>query len=438
MMPRFLMRNIIPAFAFFIVAVCAGIVHAQEGDTYLKVGRLFDGRSEKIQENVVVLIRAKKIVQVGKDLPIPAGATIIDLSDKLVMPGLIDSHTHIVLHSGDYDAQILRETPEYRAIYATVSAKTTLEAGITTIRDLGNEGAGFADIALRDAIAKGLVPGPRILAAIQPVTSTGAYRLVGYSPYHTLPPISYPADGPAEVRKQVRRLIEQGADVIKIYMESYEKRQLKAEYLTGALNYSQEELNALVEEAHRGGVRVAAHTYSDEAARMAIQAGADSIEHGLYLREETFRLMAQKGIYYVPTLLVYELWRDAKIFGPISPENKLKLTNTVEKHTAAFKSALLTPVRIAFGTDTFELPGTNAQELELMVRYGMRPIDALRSATSTASTLLGVNELTGTIEPGKFADLIAVSGNPLEDMRALQHVSFVMKEGKVYVHRPSP
>src|SRR2546423_6105795 len=165
-------------------------------------------------------------------------------------------------------------------------------------------------------------------------------------------------------------------------MESYEKRQLSADLLTGALNYSQEELNVLVEEAHRAGVRVAAHTYSDEAARMAIQAGVNSIEHGLYLKEETFRLMAQKGIYYVPTLLVYELWRDAKIFGSISPENKIKLTNTVREHTAAFRRALATPVRIAFGTDTFELPGTNAQELELMVRYGMRPVEALRSATS--------------------------------------------------------
>jgi imidazolonepropionase-like amidohydrolase len=433
------MRNTVRACALLIVVVAvAGIARAQDDYTYIKAGKLFDGRSEVFQENVAVLIRGGKIVQVGKDLPVPTGATLIDLSDRVVMPGLIDSHTHIVLHPGDYEGQILRETPEYRAIYATVNARATLEAGITTIRDLGNEGAGFADIALRDAISKGLVPGPRILAAIQPVTSTGSYRLVGYSQYHTLPSISYPADGPAEVRKQVRRLVEQGADVIKIYMESYEKRQLSAEYLTGALNYSQEELNVLVEEAHRAGVRVAAHTYSDEAARMAIQAGVNSIEHGLYLREETFRLMAQKGIYYVPTLLVYELWRDAKLFGPLSPENKIKLTNTVEKHTASFKSALATPVRIAFGTDTFELPGTNAEELALMVNYGMRPLDALRSATSTAAALLGVSDLTGTIEPGKSADLIAFTGNPLEDMRVLQHVSFVMKEGKVYVRRQTP
>jgi imidazolonepropionase-like amidohydrolase len=230
----------------------------------------------------------------------------------------------------------------------------------------------------------------------------------------------------------VRRLIADGADVLKIYMESYEKRQLRQDKLSGAMNYSQEELNVLTEEAHRAGIRVAAHTYSDEAARMAIAAGVDSIEHGLYLQTDTFRLMAEKGIYYVPTLLVYELWRDAKIFGAITPENKIKLTNTVNEHIATFKRALTANVKIAFGTDTFELPGTNAEELELMVRYGMKPADSLRSATSTSAALLNVSDITGTIEAGKSADIIAFRGDPLDDIRSLQHVLFVMKEGKVF------
>jgi imidazolonepropionase-like amidohydrolase len=331
-----------------------------------------------------------------------------------------------------YDRQILRETPEYRAIYGVVNAKATLEAGVTTIRDLGNEGAGLADIALRDAINNGLVPGPRILAAILPISATGAYDLVGYTPYYKFPPLSFEADGPVEIRKQVRHLIKLGADVVKIYIESYEKKEVSKDSLTGAFNYSPEELLVLVEEAHRAGVKVAAHVYSDAGASMAIAAGVNSIEHGLYLSETTFRLMAQKNIYYVPTLLVYELWRDGKLYGGTPPENRSKLANTVTKHTETFKRALRTPVRVAFGTDTFELPGTNAQELELMVKCGMKPIDALKSATSIAAELLGFSEVTGTIEKDKAADIIACAGDPLNDIRVVQKVGFVMKDGKIY------
>jgi imidazolonepropionase-like amidohydrolase len=421
-----------------VVAVAALLAltssaRAEEPATLIKVGRLFDGRSRDLQTGVSVLVEGKRIVRVGRSLAAPAGTRVLDLSRLTVMPGLIDAHTHLALHPGDYDTQVLRETPELRTLWASVNARKTLEAGVTTVRDLGNEGAGYADVALRDAIAKGLVPGPRILAAIRPVTATGAYRLVGYSPYNPMPPISSVADGVADVRREVRKLVADGADVIKIYMESYEKKQLSQDRLTGSINYSQEELNALVEEAHRAAVKVAAHTYSDEAATMAVLAGVDSIEHGLYLSEETFRAMSAKGIAYVPTLLVYELWRDARIFGAITPENRLKLTNTVKEHAETFRRALKTPVKIVFGTDTFEHPGTNPAELAVMVREGMRPADALSAATRSASELLGIEATAGTIEAGKAADLIAFEGDPLADVSVVEKVSFVMKEGVVVV-----
>lgn len=253
--------------------------------------------------------------------------------------------------------------------------------------------------------------------------------MTGYSPYNTMPPLSSAADGVTEVRREVRKLIADGADVIKIYMESYEKKQPHSDMLSGAENYSQEEVSALVEEAHRGGVKVAAHTYTDASARVAIAAGVDSIEHGLYVQEETFRAMAQKGIVYVPTLMVYELWRDGELFGGATGEMNAKLVRTCEAHAASFKRALATPVKIAFGSDTFEKPGTNPMELEYMAKYGMRNADVLRAATATAAALLGVD--AGTIEAGKFADLIAVDGNPLTDMKSIEKVTFVMREGKV-------
>ena len=404
-------------------------------DSYIKAARFFDGHNAE-QRNVVIHVRGGVIAEVGPGVAIPGGAKVIDLGDRTVLPGLIDAHTHIALHAGDGDQQTLRETPEYRAVYATANAAKTLAGGITTIRDLGNEGSGYADVALRDAIDKGIVPGPRIVAAIRPVTATGAYGLVGYSPYLTLPPLSEAADGPVEARKAVRKLIFAGADVIKIYMESFEKRELRKDILTGAMNYSREELAAIVEEAHRAHVKVAAHTYSDEAARMAIDVGVDSIEHGLYLSQPTFELMAKRGIYYVPTLLVYELWRDNQIFAPVSAERREQLANTVREHIATYQRALKTPVKIAFGSDTFELPGTNAEELELLVKYGMTPLQALRAGTSVPAELLGLGNEVGSIAPGKAADIIAVDGDPFRDMKALRNVAFVMKGGKVFRAAP--
>jgi imidazolonepropionase-like amidohydrolase len=413
----------------------AGAAPASAPATYVKCGRLFDGASDTLRERVALVVRDGVIADVGTSPAVPEGATVLDLTAFTCTPGLVDAHTHLALHPGDYDGQVLRETPELRAIHATVSARVTLESGITTVRDLGNEGAGFADVAVRDAVARSVVPGPRILAAIQPVSATGSYGLVGYSPYLKLPTIAYEADGPAGVRAQVRRLVREGADVVKVYMESYEKKQAESDVLSGARVYSDEELRALVDEAHASGVKVAAHTYTDESARRAVEAGADSIEHGLYVTEATFRLMAERKVAYVPTLLVYELWRDGKIFAGSSPVTLGKVRKTVDLHADAFRAALRTPVSIVMGSDTFELPGTNAQEIVAMVRTGMTRVEAMRSATSRASDLLGLKDRVGVLRTGASADLLALRGDPLADIGVVTRPALVMKEGRIAADR---
>ena len=229
--------------------------------------------------------------------------------------------------------------------------------------------------------------------------------------------------------------MREGADVVKVYMESYEKRQAESDVLSGARTYSDEELRALVDEAHASGVKVAAHTYTDESAQKAVAAGVDSIEHGLYVSEATFRKMAERNVAYVPTLLVYELWRDGKIFAGSSPVTLEKVRKTVDLHAEAFRAALRTPVSVVMGSDTFELPGTNAQEIVAMVRTGMSPVEALRSATSRAAVLLGLEGRVGVVRKGAAADLAAFAGDPLQDITAVTRATLVMKGGNVAVDR---
>lgn len=393
----------------------------------LKCGRIIDGKSNETKENVTVLVQGNKITAVGKDISIPVDAKVLDLGTATVLPGLIDTHTHLFLHEGDYDEQLLKWSQAKRAIYATNHAKKTLEAGFTTIRDVETEGAMYADVALRDAINAGIVPGPRMKTSTRAISVTGGYALYGYSPDISVPTGAQLIDGEAEARRAVREQIKYGADWIKIYIDSHRRRYI-ADTLVGSPTFSDAELRGIMEEANNMGVRVCAHAYTSQAAQRAVKAGIRSIEHGLYLDEATFKMMTQNNVYWVPTLYAYIVSEEEST----SPERKRILLNTVEKHRETFQRALKTDVKIAFGVDLTGHHGTNAIEFELMVKYGMAPMKAIQSATSVAAELLEMQNQIGSIEAGKLADIIAVQGDPLRDITVLQKVGFVMKDGKVY------
>lgn len=412
--------------SLLILATSLGI--SQEKIKVIKCGSLIDVKNEQVKKNVLILIKGNKIEKVGT-FEIPPGAEIIDLSDMTVLPGLIDSHVHLFLHEGSYDDQLLKESIPYRTIRAVVHARQTLEAGFTTIRDLETEGAGYADVDLKTAINQGIIPGPRMQVSTRALSTTGGYALMGYSWEIQVPTGAQLVDGVDEVRKAVREQIKYGADWIKIYADSRRRRNEVADSLTWYLTFSDDELKAIVEEAQKMNVKVAAHCYSSIAAQRAINADVASIEHGLYLDEATLKLMKEKGVYYCPTLVAYYRW--SKREG-LSPETRKMIENTVKLHSETFKRALKVGVKIAFGSDLTESHGTNAEEFELMVKYGMKPLDAIKSATIISAELLGWQDKIGSIEPGKLADIIAVKGDPLNDIKVLRDVKFVMKDGEIY------
>lgn len=401
---------------------------AQNRIIALKCGKLIDGKSNQVISDAVILVEGKFIKQVGRGITIPRDAEVIDLSNSTVLPGLIDSHTHLLLHGGSYEDQLLKESIAYRAILGTVAAKKTLEAGFTTVRDVETEGAMYNDVALRDAINQGHVPGPRIQASTRALSITGGYAPYGYSPDVDIPYGVQVADGVDGVRKAVREQIRHGADVIKIYADS-RYRHRSADSLVGSPTFTDDEMKAIVEEAEKVGVHVCAHAYTSEATQRAVRAGVRSIEHGLYLNDQTFNLMKQKGVYWVPTLIAYYMWAKDTTN---SPSIKKMVDYTVQRHMETFQRALKSGVRIAFGTDMYNPHGDGTKEFGLMVEYGMSPMDVIQSATSVAAQLLGWQEHVGTIQPGKFADIVAVQGDPLQDITLLEHVSFVMKDGKIY------
>ncbi len=419
----------------FIFSLCifASALFAQPAETLaIKCGKLIDGKSDRALDNQTILIQNNRITAVGATVQIPAGAKIIDLSAATVLPGLIDTHTHMFLHDGDYNEQLLREQIAYRAIYSTVNAKKTLEAGITAIRDVETEGAMYADVALRDAINNGVVPGPRMQAATRSLGITGGYSPYGFSPEVPMTYGAQIADGVDGVRLAVREQIKYGADLIKIYIDHRRGRNMVGDSLTGYPTFSLEETKAMVDEAAKVGIKIAAHAYTSVGAQTAINAGCISIEHGLYLDDATFRLMAQKGCYWVPTMIAY--LRGLENPNATAAARKMS-EGTTQRHKATFQRALKIPgLKIAFGSDLTGAHGTNAREIEVMVRYGMAPLAAIKAATTLAAELMGWQNKIGSLEVGKLADIIAVSGNPLADITELQRVKFVMKDGKIILN----
>ena len=399
----------------------------------IKAGSFVDVVSGMMLRNQIILIQNDTIIAVGSSITIPKDAEIIDLSNATVLPGLIDCHTHITSEPGnDYYADMFRKTPVDNAIMAPTYARRTLEAGFTTIRDVG--AAAFVDVALRNAINSGDVVGPRLQVATLFIGSTGSHGdMNGFSPYldFKMPAhMSGVADGVEGVKEQVRYNIKYGADVIKFGASA---GVLSEEESVGAPQYSQEEMNAIVDEAKRWGRKACAHAHGTEAIKMAIKAGVASVEHGSLLDDECIELMKQKGTYYDPTIFVgnYVIAEFAKKGYPEKILNKARMIVPVVG--SSFSKAVKAGVKIAFGTDAGVFPhGLNAKQFAYMVKFGQTPMQAIQSATVQSAVLLGWSRKIGSIEKGKFADIIAVVGNPLDNITLLENVSFVMKGGVVY------
>ena len=412
---------------FLLLAIAAATSSFAQTTIVLKAARLFDATTDGVTKNAVVVIEGNHIKSIGG--VVPANAQVIDLGDATILPGFMDAHTHVTFQMSndwyhDFYDSMLRHVPE-QAHYAALYARRTLDAGFTTIRDLGS--SDYLDVGLRNAINDGIAVGPRMIVAIHAIGSTGGHsdnNPIVPSQTRQWGPLEGICNGPDECRAAVRYQIKYGADVIK-FMPSGGVLSLSDP--VDAPELSQEEMNAIVEEAHHWERKVAAHCHGDIAAKMAIQAGVDSIEHGSFLKTDTLELMKAKGVYLVPTLSPVEMEKGRKFPAPIQK----KADAASKAVNVMFRDALRIGVKIAFGTDagTYD-HGTNAKEFGYMVSRGMAPAAALRSATQVDAQLFGVDD-RGTIEAGKLADIVAVPGNPLDDIHATEHVFFVMKDGVV-------
>jgi imidazolonepropionase-like amidohydrolase len=403
--------------------------------TVIRAGTLIDGKSDKPRRDQVIVIRGNRIESVGDAAraKIPTDSKVIDLSKETVLPGLIDSHTHIFLQGedpaqGGYDANILTPPLAMRAARATVAARRALEQGFTTLRDLETEGAGYGDIGIKQAIEGGYIPGPRLLVVTRAISTTGGYPLEGYAPELEMPKGAQIVDGPVEARKAAREQLDHGADWIKVYMTHRSWVGRNGE-LVSQPTLTVEELRAIVDEAHGWGKKVACHAYGGIGLHRALDGGCDSIEHGLDLDDAAIAQMLKQGTWYVPTLSVYYSdWAAADT--PAGQRDRLRAS----VHEVSFKKALKSGVKIVFGTDMGGIPWTEpiAQEFSRMVEFGMLPMDAIQSATSLAAVMLEMEGKIGILAPGAYADIVAVSSDPLRDLKVLESIDFVMKDGQVF------
>ena len=403
--------------------------------TAIRAGALIDGKSDQTRRDQVIVIHGNRIESVSDaaTAKIPAGASVIDLSHATVLPGLIDSHTHIFLQGeepaqGGYDANILKYPLAERAARATVAARRALEQGFTTLRDVETEGAGYGDVGIKMAIEDGYIPGPRLFVATRAISTTGGYNLEDYAPELDMPKGAQLIDGPVEARKAAREQLDHGADWIKVYM-THRSWVGKNGELISQPTLTVEELKAIVDEAHGWGRKVACHAYNGIGLQRALDGGCDSIEHGLEITDPQIAQMVKQGTWYCPTLAAYyHHW------APTETLNGQRDRKRVSEHGVAFNKALKAGVRIVFGTDMGGIPWTEAmaQEFPRMTEFGMSPMDIIRSATSRAAEMLDMVGQLGVVAPGAYADIVAVKGDPLRDINALGNVQFVMKDGGVF------
>ena len=397
--------------------------------TLIKAGHLVDVVQGKLIEQTTVLVQGDKIEAVGPDVQAPAGATVIDLGDAWVLPGLIDCHTHITFQIGNYYEDLFRNSPIDEAVYAHVYARRTLEAGFTTCRNVGaNE---FIDVALKKVIDAGKIPGPHLFVSGQLLSATGGHGDInGFSPYLHFSNANGIVDGVDEIRKKIRWNIKYGADLIKFTATA---GVLSEEESVGAPQFSAEEMKAMVDEAAMWGRKVAAHAHGAEGIKRAVRAGVASIEHGSILDDEAIQLMKERGTYLVPTVYVGFAVEEHAADWKLPAKLVAKARSINAEKLQWLRKAIEGGVKIAYGTDAGVFPhGENAKDFKYLVQAGMSPMRAIQAATVEAATLLGQGDKLGSIAPGHFADLVAVSTNPLKDITALEKIAFVMKSGVVY------